>query len=98
MPSRTDQRVAASAIGVRSRSSVSTSVPTHRTMIEDPMRPHSAVFSGVERLKWLVVPRTTCVTMTAYSTSATPTITVETRCARRRRPRSSENSQAQVTE
>ncbi len=53
--------------------------------------------SDVDTLKWLLVPRTTCSVMIAYSTRMTATTMVERVCARCLRVRSSETSQAQLS-
>ncbi len=95
-PDRRATRVAASAIGLRTSSTVRTNVPVQITAIEAPMTANRVVFNGVPTLKWLVVPRTTWVTMIAYSTSARITIVVDTRHAVVRRRGSSEYSQDQV--
>ncbi len=95
-PDRSATRVAASATGVRTSSTVRMNVPVQIAAIEAPMTANRVEFSGVLTLKWLVVPRTTWATMIAYSTSARITIVVDTRHAVVRRRRSREYSQDQV--
>ncbi len=96
-PIRSAHRVAGSANGVRSTSTVSTSEPVHSRPIETPMTLNTVESNGVITLKWLPRPRTTCMTIRACSTTNTAAMPTEIRWASRLPTCSNEISHAQVT-
>lgn len=96
-PARMASDRAASPRGLRKSRMLTTKAPAQITLIEKAMIDHRAVASGVETLKWLVVPATAAPTMIASSTARRMTVTVPTHQAMRRPRSSSPMSHAHVT-
>ena len=96
MPSRMAQRVAGSGMAVRSSRMATSRVAIQSTAMALPISAYKAPSSEVVALKWLIVPRAACPTITAISTTKATVITVPSHHPTRRPRVSSDNIQVRA--
>ncbi|WP_043499743.1 hypothetical protein [Georgenia sp. SUBG003] len=76
MPSRIAHRAGRSPRRWNASSSAASSVAVQSTVTVMPMTENRAPSTGVLVLKWLILPRTTCVSRTTISTADATAMTV----------------------